>query len=254
MTRTTSSPPAVPRSGHARQRAAAGALLVAGPAIFLVAEFVSAAAWTDPAYSYTYDFISNLGVQGPSTLFGQFMASPLYWLMNAGFFTFGLVVLTGVALLRGLAGRRRWAALVPAALLACGGVLLALFPGSGEALSDGTGEFHSMGAFAGFIGGNVLAIVLGRSRERLGLPIATGRALVTVGIVGLVSMVCYLALIVRSVDGATIGVMGLIERGATHPFLIATLCAGASIARRRVHRLSAPPDGARRVVVASPSS
>lgn len=249
MTHTIPTPPATPGPGDGRRRAA-GALLVAGPAVFLVAELVSAAAWTDPAYSYTHHFISNLGVRGPSTLFGQYMASPLYWLMNAGFFAFGLVVLAGVALLRDLPGRRRWAALLPAALLACGGVLLALFPGSGEALTDGTGELHSIGAFAGFLGGNVLTIVLGRSRERLGLPVTTGRALVTVGIVGLVSMACYLALIVRSVDGATIGVIGLIERGATHPFLVATLCAGAAI----VHRLPAPAEGAPQVAVASPSS
>ncbi|WP_409494600.1 hypothetical protein [Amycolatopsis sp. cmx-11-12] len=55
------------------RRRAAGALLVAGPAIFLLAEFISAAVWTDPAYSYTHHFISNLGVHGPSTLFGQYM-------------------------------------------------------------------------------------------------------------------------------------------------------------------------------------
>lgn len=252
MTHSPRTPPAA-RPPQRRQRAVAGWLLAAGPTVFLVAEFVSAAAWTDPGYSYTYNFISNLGVRGPSTLFGQDMASPLYWLMNAGFFAFGLVMLAGVALLPGLSGRRRWAALVPAVLLACGGVLLALFPGSGEALSDGTGELHSIGAFAGFVGGNVLAIVLGRSRDRLELPVLTERALVTVGVVGLVSMACYLALVVRSVDGATIGVIGLVERGATHPFLIATLCAGASIARRPVHRLPAPAEAAPRVVVASPA-
>ncbi len=213
------------------QRRAAGLLLVAGPAIFLLAEFIAAAAWTDPGYSYTHDFISNLGVQGPSTLFGQFMRSPLYWVMNTGFFLFGLVILAGIASLRGPTGWRRWALLLPAAALSAGGVLLGLFPGSGEAMNDGTGEYHAIGAFAGFLGGNILAIVLGSMRRRLRLTPGVGKALVTVGIIGLVSTAGYVASIVLAADDSSIGIIGLIERGATHPFLIGLLCTGASILR-----------------------
>ncbi|MFI2241031.1 DUF998 domain-containing protein [Streptomyces chrestomyceticus] len=217
--------------GPRLQRRAAGALLIAGPVIFLLAEFIAAAAWTDPAYSYTHHFISNLGVRGPSTLFGQYMYSPLAWVMNAGFLLFGITILAGVAALRDLAHGRRWAVLVPAALLALGGVLLALYPGSGEALNDGTGEYHSMGAFAGFTGGNVLAIVLGRHRHRIGVSARMGRALITVGVIGLISTLLYLALIVTSGDHV-IGVIGLVERGAVHPFLIGLACAGAAIWKR----------------------
>jgi hypothetical membrane protein len=213
------------------QRRAAGALLIAGPAIFLLAEFVAAAAWTDPPYSYTYHFISNLGVHGPSTLFGQYMYSPLAWVMNTGFILFGITILAGVVLLRGLSGWRRWAALLPAALLAVGGVLLGLFPGSGEALEDGTGDYHAMGAFAGFIGANVMAIMLGRMRRRVVFSPGIGRALTTVGVIGLLSTTAYLIMIMLSADGSTIGIIGLIERGATHPFLVGLLFAGASIWR-----------------------
>ena len=212
------------------QRRIAGALLIAGPAIFLIAEFITAAAWTDPPYSYTRNFVSNLGVQGPSTLFEQYMLSPLYWLMNTGFILFGAVILLGVALLRGLTGWRRWAALVPAGMLAAGGVLLGLFPGSGESLTDGTGDFHSNGAFAGFLGANLLAIALGRMRVRLGLSRGMGLALVIIGALGLLSTVLYLVTLVSG--GETIGIIGLIERGATHPFLVGILCLGASIVRR----------------------
>ncbi|MGW8379466.1 DUF998 domain-containing protein [Streptomyces sp. ODS28] len=217
--------------GSRPQRRMAGALLIAGPVIFLLGEFVSAAAWTDPAYSYTHHFISNLGVRGPSTLFGQYMYSPLAWVMNAGFLLFGITILAGVVALRDLAQGRRWAMLVPAALLAVGGVLLALYPGSGEALQDGTGEYHSMGAFAGFTGGNVLVIVLGRRRQRIGVSARTGRALITVGVIGLLSMLLYLTLIISS-GGNAIGIIGLIERGAVHPFLIGLACAGAAIWKR----------------------
>lgn len=214
------------------QRRASGALLIAGPAIFLGLEFIAAAAWTDPPYSYTRNFISNLGVQGPSTLFGQYMASPLFWLMNIGFFTFGLVILGGVALLRGLGGWRRIVVVAPALALAVGGVLLGLFPGSGESQLDGTGDYHSMGAFAGFLGANALAIALGRMHARIGLSRGMGRALVAVGIIGLLSTVLYVTLLING--GETIGIIGLIERGATHPFLIGVLCAGVEIVRGRV--------------------
>ncbi|MGW2257055.1 DUF998 domain-containing protein [Streptomyces sp. NPDC001780] len=214
------------------QRRTAGALLIAGPAIFLLGEFIAAAAWTDPAYSYTHHFISNLGVHGPSTLFGQYMYSPLAWAMNAGFLLFGITILTGVATLRDLSGGRRWATLVPATLLAVGGVLLALFPGSGEALENGTGEFHSMGAFAGFIGGNVLALVLGGRRRRIGLSPRMGTALIAAGLTGLLSMTLYLAMIFTAGD-TPVGIIGLIERGAVHPFLIGLVCAGASLWKRQ---------------------
>jgi len=228
------------------QRRAAGVLLVLGPLIFLVAEFITAAAWTDPPYSYTYNFISNLGVHGPSTLFGQYMYSPLAWLMNAGFFLFGLVIFAGMAALRGLPGWRRWLVLLPAAMLALGGVLLGLFPGSGEALQDGTGEFHSAGAFLGFIGANVTVILLGKMRRRIDLSARAGRALIIVGTIGLISTALYLLLIVLSSEDTTIGIIGLIERGATHPFLIGILCVGAHILRQA--------DGAKDLAIQLPVS
>lgn len=218
-----------PAARHPAQSRAAGALLIAGPLIFLLTEFITAAAWTNPPYSYTYHFISNLGVHGPSTLFGQYMYSPLAWLMNTGFVLFGIVIFAGILLLRGLSGWRRWAALVPAILLAVGGVLLGMFPGSGEALKDGTGDFHSMGAFAGFIGANMLAIILGSMRRRVGLAPQMSRVLVTVGVIGLLSTALYLAMIISSSGESVIGIIGLIERGATHPFLIGLLCTGVAI-------------------------
>ncbi|MFC6084668.1 DUF998 domain-containing protein [Sphaerisporangium aureirubrum] len=214
-----------PDARRPSQHRTAGALLIAGPVIFLLAEFIAAAAWTNPPYSYTHHFISNLGVHGPSTLFGQYMYSPLAWVMNTGFFLFGITILAGIAVLRGLLGWRRWAALVPATLLAVGGVLLGLFPGSGEAMNDGTGDFHALGALAGFVGGNVLAIALGSMRRRVGLSLRLGRTLVTVGVIGLVSMVAYFA---DLISGANV-LVGLIERGAVHPFLLGLSCAGVAL-------------------------
>ncbi|GAB3840493.1 DUF998 domain-containing protein [Kribbella italica] len=212
-----------------RARRAAGAVLVVGALIYFLAEFIAAAAWTDPPYSYTYHFISDLGVHGPSVLFGQYMYSPLAWVMNTGFFLFGLTLFTGIALLGRSLGRRRWLVLVTGAMLAVGGVLLALFPGSGEAMNDGTGDYHSLGALAGFIGGNLLAILLGRRHRELQVSSTLGKVLVAAGITGLVSMVGYFADIV---SGANV-LVGLVERGAVYPFLIGLICLGASIWSRR---------------------
>ena len=207
-------------------RRASGAMLVAAGVIFFLAEFVAAAAWTDPPYSYTHHFISNLGVRGPAEAFGQFMYSPLAWVMNTGFFLFGITVLAGVAGLNGLPERRRGALLVTATVVAAGGVLLALFPGSGEATDDG--DYHGLGAFAAIVGGNVLVILLGRTHRLIGISPRTGKILVALGVIGLISLAGFLA-VVMSEAGILIG---LVERGAVYPYLIGLICAGAAIWNR----------------------
>lgn len=213
-------------SGHRLvQRRAAGAVLIAGGAIFFLAEFIAAAAWTNPPYSYTHHYISNLGVRGPSEAFGQFMNSPLAWVMNTGFFLFGITLFIGAAMLRGLHGRRRWAVLTPAALLAVGGVLLAFFPGSGETANNAAIDYHALGAFAGIVGGNVLIIVLGRLHRDAGITQKTGKAMVILGVIGLVALVGFLTL---AGSGTNI-LIGLVERGAVYPLLIGLICAGVSI-------------------------
>jgi hypothetical membrane protein len=217
-------PPSAPQ--HRR----AGAALMASAGIYFTAEFITAAAWTDPPYSYTYHFISNLGVRGPSTAFGQFMYSPLAWVMNTGFFLFGLAALAGVVMLRGLPGRRRRPAVAMAALLAVGSVVLAFFPGSGEATGNSATDYHGLGAFMAFISGNVLAILMGRMHRLLGFPRRLGRALVAAGILGLVSMVAYMA-VLASGTGVLIG---LVERGIVYPFLIGFIIVGAALRKRHI--------------------
>lgn len=202
------------------QGRAVGAVLVAGPAIFFLAEFTAAAAWTDPPYSYTYHYISNLGVRGPLKALGQFMNSPLAWVMNTGFFLFGIILFVGVALLRG----RRWSALILAAVVAVGSALLAFFPGSGDP-PDGGVDYHSLGALAAIGGGNVLAIVLGRQHRLVGVARKPARAMLVLGMIGLVSLPAFLAV---AGSGAN-GLVGLVERVAAYPFLIGFVCVGVSI-------------------------
>jgi hypothetical membrane protein len=201
---------------------AAGVGLIVGGGVYFVAEFIAAAAWTDPPYSYTYHFISDLGVHGPSTAFGQFMYSPLAWVMNAGFILFGIAVLAGVLMLRGLPSGRRRLLITVAAVLAVGSTLVALFPGSGEAFENGTAAFHGIGAFAAFGAGNVLAILIGRANlvsRRL------GKALVRLGILGFVSLAGFMAVLA---SGAGV-LIGFFERGVIYPFLIGFMVLGAKL-------------------------
>lgn len=211
------------------QRRAAGTALIASGGIFFTAEFIAAAAWTNPPYSYTYHFISNLGVHGPSTGFGQYMYSPLAWVMNTGFILFGIAAFAGVVMLRGLPGRRRWTTIAMAALLAAGVTLVGLFPGSGEAIENGTAAFHGLGAFAAFICGNVLVILLGRTHQLLGVPRRLGRALVVLGILGFVSLAAFMA----DLSSEANILIGLVERGAVYTVLIGLITVGTALAGKQ---------------------
>jgi len=204
------------------RRRVAGGALTAGPAVFFLAEFIAAAAWTDPPYSYTYHYISDLGVHGPVEALDQYMYSPLAWVMNTGFFLFGFIVLAGVVLLRGAPGWRRRTALVLGGFVALGGALLAFNPGDGQETGV---DYHGLGAMASIVGGNVLVILLGRQRRLIGVAHAPGRCMVVLGSFGLVSMVAFLA---AAGSGANV-LVGLVERCAVYPILIGLMCAGVSV-------------------------
>jgi hypothetical membrane protein len=210
----------------AQRRSAAGIVLIAGGLVFFVAELIAAAAWTDPPYSYTYHYISNLGVRGPAEGFGQVMHSPLAWVMNTGFFLFGITLFGGTAMLTGIRGPRRWATLILAFLLAAGGVLLAFFPGTGETPDSGAVDLHALGALASIVGGNVLIIVVGRAYRDAGITAGTGRAMVALGVFGLLSLAGFIA-----VAGSSAGLIGLVERCAVYPILIGFIGAGRSIGK-----------------------
>lgn len=199
---------------------------MASAGVYFAAEFIAAAAWTDPPYSYTHHFISNLGVDGPTVAFGQFMYSPLAWVMNTGFVLFGLIALTGVVLLRGLPGKRRWLSVLLAVVLAAGGVTLGFFPGSGETAGSGT-DYHGLGAFAAFFSGNLLSILIGGAYRALGFSRRLGIGLKVAGVCGLLSIPAYMA-VLASEAGILIG---LVERGIVDPFLVGFLVVGAALRR-----------------------
>jgi hypothetical membrane protein len=205
------------------QRRSAGLLLFAGSALFLLLEFIAAAAWTDPPYSYTYHYISNLGVSGPVTGLGQFMLSPLAWVMNTGFLVFGVLTFAGTVMLRGLRGLRRVAVTFLGTAVGVGGVILAFFPGDGQADAEGRFDYHGVGALLAIVLGNVLAIVLGRAHHEIGLSPRVGRVLTLLGIFGIFSFVLFMAVAQANV------LVGLVERCAVYPVLFSFIYLGASI-------------------------
>jgi hypothetical protein len=207
-----------------------GALaLILGPLLFFLTEFIAAAAWTDPPYSYTYHFVSNLGVPGPAAMsFGQLVYSPLYWVMNVGFFWVGLIILGGLGLILRHRGWRTYLIFLFGAVLAAGGVLLALFPGNQAAMDNGTILYHGLGAQAAVAGGNGLAILMGTMRNRLGFSPRAGRWLSGLGMFGLLAFVVFLV----DVRTGTNVLIGLFERGGIYPFLIAHMIAGTILLKR----------------------
>jgi Protein of unknown function (DUF998) len=213
-----------PELEETSRRRAAGAVLIAGSLIFFLAEAIAAAAWTKPPYSYSYNDISALGVHGPVKLAGQLMYSPLAPVMNVGFVLFGLTLFVGIVMLRGLRARHRWAVIVPAAFLAIGGVLTGLFP-----FSPPVPLLHLVGGLLATVGGNILAINVGRLYRLIGVSRTAGRAIVVLGIFGLVSLVVYNVVVGTNANPLA----GLLERCADYPSLIALILAGASIWSRR---------------------
>ena len=220
------------------QRVAAGVALIAAGLIFFAAEFIAAAAWTRPPYSYTYNYISNLGVHGPTQGFGQLMYSPLAWVMNTGFFLFGIILFAGTTMLTGPHGTRGWAVRTLAFLTAVGGVLLAFFHGTGETPDSGAIDFHSIGALASIISGNVLIIILGRAHRQAAITATTGRAMVALGVFGLISLIGFMA-----IAGSSATLIGLVERCAVYPLLIGFICAGRSIWKGNRASLQDRPNG-----------
>ena len=190
---------------HSR-RTAATALLI-GPAVYLTAEAVSAAAWSNPTYSYLQNWISDLGSSTQGTFEGREINSPLYQIMNGGFLIQGLFFAAGMLLIaRGLPRRLRRTTIALAVATTVGYALLAIFHGSSQAAEDGTLALHYLGATLAIIGANALAIVLGAHWWNDPENRSLGHASVPLGILGLVAVVALFSTMNSNLPS------GLIER------------------------------------------
>ena len=204
----------------------AAVVLVLNTVQWLVAEAVTAAAWTDPPYSYAANYISDLGVPDCGTQFqGREICSPLHGLMNAAFIAEGLLFAIAVVLLSRLVqGRVRRVVVALGVAHGVGMVLVGLFHGSANGPGAGL-VLHVGGAAVGIVCANTLAIMAGSLRG-LGLPTAYRRFSLAVGVLGLASE----ALV--SVSPSTAGVF---ERGGVYSWLLWAVVTGTLllVSRRR---------------------
>ena len=175
----------------ARSRAA-GALFVLAGVQYAVLEYVAAAAWHNPPYSYAVNFISDLGNPVPGDVFdGRVINSPLHLVMDTAFIAQGvLFIAASVLLLGGVeAGRLRRVLLGLVIAHGAGVILVGFFHESSAALHNGVIVVHSIGAAAAIIAGNVIPIVLGARGGQFGAPRWLRRASTALGILGLAAFV-----------------------------------------------------------------
>lgn len=208
-------------------------LLILNAITYVTLEAVAAAAWRDPVYSYSFNYISDFGVPDVAEFQGRMVNSPLHMVMNTGFVLHGVVFLVAAALIRQAITRPalRRTYLILAVLHAVGISLVGLFHGSQAALDDGTVVLHGLGALLAIGAGNAAAIIAGidllRRRTR-----ALGGTLAALGAIGIAAFGYLLATTGTDIDGIP-------ERIAVYTVMIAEGIAGASLLVARHRQLSA---------------
>ncbi|WP_335989427.1 DUF998 domain-containing protein [Glycomyces sp. MUSA5-2] len=204
-------------------------LLIVNAVAYVVLEAVAAAAWRNPAYSYSYNYISDLGVPDTAEFQGRMIDSPLHLVMNTAFVLHGVVFVIAAALLWPAVARPglRRAYLVLAVLHGVGISLVGLFHGSQAAVDDGTAPLHGVGALLAIGAGNAAAIIAGSDLLRRRVR-GLGAVLIAVGATGIVAFASLLANSGTAVDGIP-------ERIAVYAVMAAEAIAGIAllVARRR---------------------
>jgi hypothetical membrane protein len=195
---------------------AAAVLWLVGAAVYLICEALAAARL--PGYSYTADYISDLGVSAVMNV-GAFATHGVLFLAGA-------VVLTRTCSTGGWAGR---AFLLAAAANAVGNIVVATFR-SGAVDSSGQAHWHVVGAGMAIVGGNVAAIIAGLGCRRLGASRRYRLVSVAIGVVGLA---CLVALIIDGANGSRLLPVGLVERGAVYSIIAWEIMTGLTILRNR---------------------
>lgn len=131
---------------------------------YFVAEYIVAAAWPAPGYSYIHNYVSDLGVP-ICTEAGRYVCSPWYKVMNTTFFVVGAGSLVGmVAFSLLLRGARRYVVMTLGTIQSVGIMLVGIAPGSfaEDITQDHTQMFlHSLGALLAILGTAVTALVTG---------------------------------------------------------------------------------------------
>jgi hypothetical membrane protein len=171
-------------------RLVAAGLWLAAAAVYLLAEGVSAAAFSPP-YSYAQNYISDLGVAVCGQSFGgRAICSPFHDLMNTGFIIQGLLFFAAaVFAARAVTSRARYALVALAAVNCIGISLVGVFHEAAATQANTTLKYHVLGAFLAIVAGNATALASSALSRDLGLPLFHRMASVILSIVGVVGLV-----------------------------------------------------------------
>jgi len=225
------------RSGAA---ARAGALLILlGPLVSWVAEFITAAAWQNPPYSPLYNWVSHLGLTGPpQTAFGQAANSPLGAVMDTGWVIYGSLLIIGAFLVFDpRKGTRPVIIMILAVLAGVGVSLVGIFQGSNANVDNGLIALHTVGAQGVMLAGNIMAIAVGTGGTRIGLTKGRSLASTALGTAGLITF----PLFMTDVFTGWMWNIGLFERAVIYPIMIGHALLGSSVAAAQRHRATHPP-------------
>ncbi|WP_369198732.1 DUF998 domain-containing protein [Streptomyces djakartensis] len=217
-----------------------GALLILlGPLVSWIAEFITAAAWQDPPYSPLHNWVSHLGLTGPpQTAFGQVANSPLGVVMDTGWVIYGTLLIVGAFLLFDPRKGPRPVIIVSLAVLAGVGVsLVGIFQGSNTNVDNGLIAFHTVGAQGVMLAGNIMAIAVGTGGARIGLSRGRSIASTALGTAGLIAFPLFMTDVVTG----WMWNIGLFERAVIYPIMIGHALLGSSVAAVQRHRAPHPP-------------
>lgn len=199
-------------------RRRAGGVVYALAVQYFVAEVVTASRWRDPAYSWTGNYISDLGLPDCSPL----LCSPAHLVMNTALVAQGTIIATGSLLLAAAlpAGRLRTIAVSLMVMSGVGDVLVATFPGSVEEVASAADRVHTLGAALAIFGGNAGIVATGLALRRARRhPHVAGFSLASGGL-GLVALALF-------GTGHDLGLgVGTMERLAADPIIVWLIAVG----------------------------
>ena len=132
-------------------------ILIAAGFLYLLFEAIAALAWQNPGYSYTYNYISDLGIPIVTEYMGHYINSPRYYFMNMAFISNGILFATGIFLITASLQKKKIALNILAAIYGLGVCVVGLFPG----YDWWGGVYHGFGALAAIGIGNIAIMCIG---------------------------------------------------------------------------------------------
>ncbi|MBC7519430.1 MAG: DUF998 domain-containing protein [Microbacteriaceae bacterium] len=208
-----------------RRQLLAGGVFLLG-FVYVIIEVLAARAWVNPPYNWALNYISDLGYSDCARVLGRQICSPLHPLMNLGFMIQGLVFVIGALLVVRVIVERRSLRWIVDTLLVTSGVgtfFVGVFHQSLALSAAGLNWLHFTAATLAIGPGNVGIVLLGILAARTIHWRSYGIAILSVGLIGVVSSLLLVA-------GFDFGIgKGFIERIAVYPLNTWTIGSGVGL-------------------------